>query len=676
MKMEKPAIIRTYSPENRRDLRKTFIRTAIMLSMFLGMTGLLRGAEQEIENIEIVNWLGEDYAPILSPDGRYLFFQSDRPGSGEQSNLWMSMNPEFKDRLGPAKWTVPIPLHFPPFGNPSATMKLDRPAGSDPSSNGTFTVNGDGFEGMPAILFEGSNPVALFFTGEASSESGRDGYDGLNIYFTKFADDRWSLPRHINEINSHFNDRMPAISEDGKVIYFSSDRPGGYGGYDIWFSQSDESGRWREPVNAGPEINSAYNENAPVFAPGGKRLFFSSDRPGGLGHFDIYVSKTDGFSWSIPENLGHPFNSPRDDEYMTVTGFGTWAYFSSDRRSIYAKGGFDIYRTILPEWLKDSVEILVTGLILDGRTRKPLGIEATIEILYEKETVVGTSSVFRGEKGRDYEGNFAVKLESDRFYRMRFSAPGFYPAELSLDYRGNIPPDRIDRRVVVLQPIRPDKGETEEFRLIQGRVVDDDTNLSLPGSDVQYALDGGNNRSADVNSVGEFVLKIPSGSSFTLYATAPGYLPERLTLQERSDLKEIEIRLKKDVRGAICPGDDPKCIDNIRIYFALDSSKIDDSEKVKLDAILRVLRANPKLRIEIQGHTDRSYRGPKDLAYEYNLRLSNQRAKAVRDSLVQPDIAGERLVLRGYSYLKPRIKEAPADKRGLNRRVEFRRIRE
>ncbi len=640
-------------------------------------TGILfsQPATGDAENLDIINWPGADYNPVVSPGGKYLFFQSDRPGSMEKSDLWMTTNPFFNDRSGPVRWTVPVPLRLPPFKEGSPTMRIVHPEGTVDSPPGGFQLNSNDIDGMASFIFEGEIVKEVFFTSKAGKLSGRDGYGELNIYHTRFVNDRWTKPVHINEINSHFNDRMPAISSDGRTMYFSSDRPGGYGGFDLWVSQRDESGRWSKPINAGEQINSPYNENAPVFAPGDDMLFFSSNKPGGFGYFDLYVTRYDGFTWSVPENLGRPFNSSRDDEYLSIGNHGLWGYFSSDRRSLYALGGFDIYRAPLPEWLRQSVEVLLTGYVLDGRTRKPLGVEATIRILYEKETIVGTSEVFRGEPDSDYAGNFAIRLQSGRIYRIQFSAPGFYPAEIVADYRGSIPPSKIDRRKIVLQPVKEDNQTETEIRKIPGRVIDADTGLSLPGSEVEFRIAGGNMKSIQVDQDGKFSITVPTGALFSIYARAPGYVPERMEYQERSDLKEIVIRLKTDPTGAVCPGEDPKCIDNIRIYFGLDSNVIRKSEKEKINAIVRIMKANPELKVEIQGHTDRTYRGPKDKAYTYNLRLSRSRAERTRELLINYGVNAKRLSIRGYSYLQPRVNDAVPGKRALNRRVEFRRVR-
>lgn len=658
-----------------------------IFSVLIIVSGILfpvaMGAEQPgyagVENLGLPNWAGEDYAPIITPDGRFLLFQSDRPGAMEKSDFFYTENLNYRDRTGEARWTVPVPLHLPLKGEGSRTMQVVRPTGTITKPAGAFQFNSHGFEGMGSYRFVDGEPVEVYFTSVASADTGRPGFDGLNIYYIQYQDSRWGPVTHLNALNSHFNDRMPTISPDGNTLYFVSDRPGGYGGYDLWYShRDDETGKWRNPINAGESFNTPYNEISPVFSRRGKSLFYSSDRPGGFGYYDLYVSRTDEFGiWSTGENLGEPFNSTRDDEYLSATDDGNWAYFTSDRRHLYAKGDFDIYRTPLPERLREPSNILFTGTVLDGSTREPLGVEATVHIMYEKQTIVVSADVFRRDPEDKVIDNFAVKLISGRLYRVRFSAPGYHPQEISLDYTDQIPEGLVDRRTVVLQPLVkiPHEQETAGV-VIPGRVVDEETGLSLPGSDVEYRIseDDGEVQKAVVDEEGRFQLRVPSMSTFVVFAAAPGYQPVHQTFTERSDLKEVVIRLKKLPEDAICPSLNPQCIDNTRIYFDLDSSSVGEQEHKKLDSVVNILRAHPELKIEIQGHADRSYRGPKNRAYQYNLLLSEQRARTVREELLKKGVSGERLIVRGYSFLKPRVEDGVTS-RALNRRVEFRRIR-
>ncbi|MDJ0910100.1 MAG: hypothetical protein QNI99_12965 [Woeseiaceae bacterium] len=151
----------------------------------------------------------------------------------------------------------------------------------------------------------------------------------------------WSSPESIGApVNSVYLDIAPFVSRDERSMYFFSDRPGGFGGNDIWVSERKKrSDPWGEPVNLGPTINTEFNENAPTLSPDGRRLYFGSDRPGGFGGLDLYVSerrkRRQNLSWQAPENLGSPVNTFANEAaaaFFEDDGDGqSMMYFQSNR---------------------------------------------------------------------------------------------------------------------------------------------------------------------------------------------------------------------------------------------------------------------------------------------------------------------------------------------------------
>lgn len=656
------------------DCRSLFARS-LVLTLLLLTPFLLNGEElpvRALKNLGIPNWAGNDYAPQISPDGRFLIFQSDRPGDQEDHNLWYSINRNYADRLGDPEWTTPLPLQFPLVGKPTRTMAaLDRggPAGTGRDDDrGAFRLNTDGFEGMPSLVYRKDRPVEIYFTSLRGDATGRDGFDGLNIYFSRFRDGRWSPPEHLNVINSDFNDRIPVVSTDGKQMYFASDRPGGYGGYDIWYSERDlRTGRWARPVNAGASWNTEFHENAPALSPGGDLIVFSSDRPGGFGHYDLYFSRFDGDAWTRPENLGAPFNSSHDDETISFTGDGLWAYFASDRRFEGARGDFDIYRVGLPERMRFPGQVLFTGQVIDARSRKLLGVEATFHVLYEKRTEVHTSRVFLKDPGDKDINNFAIQLDTGREYRVKISAPGFHPQELVLDYKGNVPDNRIDRRTILLQPIVPDRpGQGEDLRMLPGVVLDHATDKLIENAEVEYMLDG-KSYTAEVRA-GRFKVAVGDGRTFDLFARAPGYYNYQNRFTASPDLRELIVRMKKiPEEGPPCPDNrKPECLNSLRLLFDYDESQFRAGQDDVLEAVVRILKANPELRLEIRGHTDK--RG----TLIYNQRLSEARAETVKRDLIKRGADPENLKSVGYNFSQPVDTAETDEARARNRRVDFR----
>ena len=187
----------------------------------------------------------------------------------------------------------------------------------------------------------------------------------------------WSPPVNLGPaINSASNDQHPAISKDGLSLYFTSDRPGGSGGLDIYVAHRDAVGDpWGTPQNLGPAINSAGTDNAPDLTIDGHQMFFHSDRPGGCGGFDLYVVTRDDvhddFAWGPPQNLGCVINTAFNDAGPTYTEEegGPTLYFTSTRPG--GLGDFDIYKSQLQSdgtWGPASPETVLNGPARDTRT--------------------------------------------------------------------------------------------------------------------------------------------------------------------------------------------------------------------------------------------------------------------------------------------------------------------
>lgn len=161
----------------------------------------------------------------------------------------------------------------------------------------------------------------------------------------------WAAPANLGtSINSTYNDLGPALSKDGLSLYFTSDRPGGVGGNDIWVAQRDSlDDPWGDPVNLGPPVNTAFNEAVPSFSRDGHVMFFNSNRPGGFGGSDIWMTwrshKRDDFAWRDPVNAGSGVNTVAQDAAATYLetdeGGIPLLYFASNRGG--GPGQFDIY---------------------------------------------------------------------------------------------------------------------------------------------------------------------------------------------------------------------------------------------------------------------------------------------------------------------------------------------
>jgi tetratricopeptide (TPR) repeat protein len=159
-------------------------------------------------------------------------------------------------------------------------------------------------EGAQSISPDGQY---LFFTGCNRP----NGLGRCDIYVSHKEGNNWGQSFNLGApVNTIYWESQPAISPDGNTLYFVSNRPGGIGGYDIWKTQLNEEGEWSAPVNLGPEINTPYDENTPFLHADGKTLYFSSDGWPGMGNKDIFMSRLDSTGhWGNPLNMGYPINS-------------------------------------------------------------------------------------------------------------------------------------------------------------------------------------------------------------------------------------------------------------------------------------------------------------------------------------------------------------------------------
>jgi outer membrane protein OmpA-like peptidoglycan-associated protein len=173
-------------------------------------------------------------------------------------------------------------------------------------------------------------------------------------------------------VNSDYWDGQASVSCDGQTMYFASQRPGGVGGADIWMSEKMENGFWGRPVNLGSKINTEGHEQAPYITDDGQTLYFASSGHPGMGEEDIYMSWKDDQTgqWSVPINLGPPINTGYRETGFFLSPDGRSGYFSSDRAG--GLGGLDIYNFKLNEKLNSDTLTFVEGFVLDSITRQPL----------------------------------------------------------------------------------------------------------------------------------------------------------------------------------------------------------------------------------------------------------------------------------------------------------------
>jgi len=176
----------------------------------------------------------------------------------------------------------------------------------------------------------------------------RNDYGKGNLYYSELEGKRWNaVTKFPKQISSRYNEARASMTKDGTTLYFISDRPGGLGGMDIWYSVKDSKGRWGQPVNLGEVINTQFEEESPYIAEDGKTLYFASEAHNSMGGYDIFKSvMNENGEWSEPQNLGYPLNTPDDDYFYVALGDGSVAYMARTPKD----GGYrKIFRIEFPQ---------------------------------------------------------------------------------------------------------------------------------------------------------------------------------------------------------------------------------------------------------------------------------------------------------------------------------------
>ncbi|WP_316819952.1 OmpA family protein [Pedobacter gandavensis] len=246
----------------------------------------------------------------------------------------------------------------------------------------------------------------------------------------------WSAPVELGgNVNiSGFNAMQPFVSGNGKYLIFSSDRPGGFGKYDLWYCAIRSDGSLGQAVNMGNVVNTAGDEEAPYYNVKTKKLLFSSNGKIGLGGFDFYESEGDFDSWSEPRNLGFPFNSSKDDLYFTpVDAEDVEGYISSDRSSLCCLEIFHLKREFLN----------IRGRILDCHNGKPLenAIVSISDSLQEYKFTTGP------------DGKYNFKLNTNRQLKITAEKEKYLTKKLSYSYDQLAQKDTLFTEDICLDPI-------------------------------------------------------------------------------------------------------------------------------------------------------------------------------------------------------------------------------
>lgn len=458
-----------------------------------------------------INSPNEEYSPTLTVDEQTIIFtvkEPSGPNQALQEDFYIS---NYKN----GKW--------------DAALNMGAP------------INTEGNEGAQNISPDGQ---IMFFT--ACEEPGygypgsRKGYGSCDIFFSQRVGNRWSPPQNVGPpVSSRYWDAQPCISPDGNTLYFTSSRPGGKGGADIWMSTLTPDGYWGTPVNMGDSINTPYSEVSPFIHPDNKTFYFASEGHPGLGGEDLFFSRraADG-SWGVAKNLGYPINTSGDEISLIVSASGKNAYYSSERKD--GNGKLDLYSFELYKEARPLAVTYVKGVVTDKETKAPL--EAKFELID-----LASGKKIMESYSNPGNGEFLVSLPTEKNYALNASKNGylFYSENFSLIGKSNNAEPFIMN--VALNPVKPGEKvvlrniffETGSFKLKEESKVELETLISFlnKNNSISIEISGHTDNVGDKKS--NQILSENRAKAVYEYVVSKGIDSKRLTYKGYGDTRPL-----------------------------------------------------------------------------------------------------------------------------------------
>jgi len=375
--------------------------------------------ELQIRNMgPMVNSAAHDYCPLVTADGNTMYFTSRREGT--TGNMKDPYGQWFED-IYTAKRIDDVWTNAVNAGTPLNTLVHDATVGLSP-------------DGTSMIIYRTQQNLI----------SG-------DLYEARMHARKWQQPELMTpQINSAFHEPSASIAPGAQEIYFTSDRPGGFGGRDIYRIRRLPNGEWSLPLNLGPNVNTKHDEDAPFMHSDGTTLFFCSNGHNTMGGYDIFktvLMDPDMNGWGSPENMGYPLNTVNDDIYFCLSDDGRTGYFSSER--IEGQGMQDIYQVTFPNSQLDHM--IVRGVVADAGD-EPVKARMILTDATGEE-IVGIYNT------NERTGRYLMVLTPDQEYLLTVEAPGFAPLASTLVAR--MPDDSREMALdFVLQPVHARDGLT------------------------------------------------------------------------------------------------------------------------------------------------------------------------------------------------------------------------
>lgn len=425
-----------------------------------------------VENLgKDVNNSYSEYSPYLSEDGKTLYFAAFPLEKDQDIILIDEQNTDYHVRIyaaskGDEDWTKPEPIN----------IKVNRPGVH--TTNPTLTPDGDKMYFTRATLDGNVIGKTKIFV----SENGSDGWQGAN---------------EVEGVNSDdFNSKQAVPGElfGNEVLFFVSDMQGGYGGFDIYYSTYKGEGVYADPVNLGPKINTAGDDETPYYRDG--TLYFSSDGHPGLGGFDIFYAVWDGSFWSEPKNMGWGYNSSVDDHYFSIDKEGYSGYFTSNRipESRQKSGGSAHGRTCCDDIYQFSIAKLYADLVVGVFDENKKALKgSTVGLVEMINDAPGEVNAQTKENGNRFDYDLGLEVP----YMVIASKEGYYPDTFLFNTVGLKESKSYEHRFFLkAKPVPPPEPEYDTITIEEAFVLenilydfDDDRIRAEAETDLQVVLE-------------------------------------------------------------------------------------------------------------------------------------------------------------------------------------------
>lgn len=442
-----------------------------------------------------VNSAESEYFPSLTIDGQALIFT--RRVGNRNEDFYVS-------EAGPDEWKPASPIE--------GINTPQNEAGQQVSADGKW------------LVFTANNMPG--------------GFGNFDLYISFLEKNGWTSPLNLGgTVNSEWWDSQPCLSPDKKDLYFASRRYGGLGGSDIYVSRLQPNGRWSEPENLGPGINTPGDDQCPFIHADNQTLYFVSNGWPGYGGNDLFfVRKDPKKGWTRPMNLGYPINTIHDEGTLFVTADGTTAYYASDRED--SRGGHDVYRFELPLFARPIRTLWVRGKVTDQRTGAPL--QSALEL-------VDLSSGNRVHLVHtDQAGEYLVTLPIGKDYAFNVNRKGYLFYSDQFLFAGR-EPDSTYNLDIALSPIEANASivlkniffDVNQYELKQTSQVELDRLVALLQENPQLRIE----ISGHTDNVGKpadnLTLSVNRAKSVVQYLVSKGIAANRLIPKGYGEAKPV-----------------------------------------------------------------------------------------------------------------------------------------